>query len=281
MFKKKKYSLKEYHDLGKKLKERLELETEIVSMKFIKSVSEIPNGFIRPLKDLGKKMTICMAMSDARREGKNTAITADDNPCTPVSFAHGWVKGVSIWAFLKSQEENQWQKNAFATLRGISKLSKLGGFMAQYPLNRMLGHKGVIVAPLSNTPFIPDTVLIYGYPEQITHVAHSLSFEGKYVPKAVLTGYGDSCFNAGLIPLKSKKPIFVLLGSGDRSLGRVEKYEVAMGMPGSMIFYVNDNLFKSGGENNFKHQLENPIPLDQIDESMLPGWTNVRNLIKN
>ncbi len=258
---------------------RLALETDIVAFRFIKDISEIPDEFIRPLKDLNIKMTICMAMTDARREGKHIAITADDTPCVPGAVIHGWTKGVSMLALLKSQEENEWVKNKWSMNRGMLKRYKLGGLAAHYPFNKLLGHKGVLVSPLSKTPFIPDTCLIYGYPEQIMHVSHSLSFEGKYVPRAILAGHGESCYVGGLIPLKSGMPNFVLLGMGDRAIQCVEKYEVAMGMPAALTFYTDENLFKSGGAHNLKHYLENPPDKKNINESMLPGWNNVRKLI--
>lgn len=112
----KKYSIKEYQNIAKSLIDRLELETDIVAMKFIKNKNEIPADFIRPVRDLNKKMTIC----------------------------------------------------------------------------KFLGHKGVMSAPLSKTRFIPDTCVVYGYPEQIVHVSHSYSFDGKYVPRAVLAGHAES-----------------------------------------------------------------------------------------
>jgi uncharacterized protein (DUF169 family) len=218
-----------------------------------------------------------MAMAEARREGKNVAITADDNPCAPISVAQGWVK-VPMIATIRSQTVNKWQKNLLSVIRVNNQRYRLGGVMAQWPFSRLLGHRGFIVSPLSGTPFIPDTVVIYGYPEQLTHVSHSLSWEGKHVPRAVMTGFGDSCWGAGLFPLKSKNPVFVLLGMGDRAMARAKKYEVAVGMPGSLVFYLDDNLFKSGGEHNLKHYLENPPA--EIHEDILPGWRAVRNLIK-
>jgi uncharacterized protein (DUF169 family) len=268
-----KYSISDYQAIAQSLMNRLELETDIAAMKFIRDPSEISDKFIRPLKDLNKKMTICMAIAEARRDGKNIAITPDDNPCTPSSVIHGWVKGVSILTLLKSQEKNEWVKNKLAMLRGTLARYKLGGLTAHYPLNKFLGHKGVLVAPLSKTPFIPDTAILFGYPEQITHVAHSLSFEGNHVPRAILAGHGESCYAAGLIPKKSKKPNFVLLGMGDRALRNVQKYEVAIGMPANLCFYTDLYLYKSGGPHNLKHYLDNPVLIP--NESLLPGWTNV------
>jgi uncharacterized protein (DUF169 family) len=271
-----KYTIKDYQDVGKRLKERLDLETEVVAIKFIKNVSEIPDGFLRPLKDTGKKMTLCMAMTAARREGKNVSITVDDNPCIPVSVAQGW-SWVSPIALILSQVENKWQKNALGMIRVNNARLRIGGIMAQLPFSQLLGHKGFLVSPLSGTPFIPDTVVIYGYPEQLTHVAQSLSWEGKYVPRGVETGFGDSCWAAGFMPMKSKKPVFTLLGMGDRGVARAKKYEAAIGIPGKLVFYLNGNLFKAGGEHNLKHYIENP-PV-KIDENMLPGWQNVRKLL--
>ena len=275
----KKHLIEDYQSIAQTLKERLVLETGIVALKFIKKKTEIPEGFSRPLKDRGRKMTICMAMAEARYEGAKLAVCADDNPCTPVSVVHGWVK-IPMWSLIKSQVENMWQKNALSMMRGHNSRFKLGGFAAQYPFSRILGHRGVLVSPLSDTPFVPDTVVIYGYPEQMTHIAHALGYEGRYVPRAVLTGFAESCYAAGLIPMKSKKPTFVLLGMGERSVGRAKKYEAAIGMPGWMTFIIDRDLFKAGGEHNLKTNLENPISPDQVDESLLPGWANVRNLIQ-
>lgn len=278
LFKKTLHSIAEFQSAGNVLRKQIGLETEIVALKYIREISEIPEGYMRPVKDLNQKMTICMAMAGARKEHAKWAITSDDNPCTPISVVHGWARA-PFWALIKSQVDNKWQKNAASVIRINTKRKKLGGLLAQYPFNRFLKHKGALISPLSKTDFIPDTVVIYGNPEQMLHVTHAFSFEGKYIPKAILAGYGESCFVAGLIPLKSKQPIFTLLGMGDRTLGRAKSYEVAMGMPGALVFYIVENLFKSGGEYNLKSSLENPIPLDQLDESILPGWTAIRKCI--
>jgi uncharacterized protein (DUF169 family) len=277
---KKQHTVEEYQHTGEIIKERLGLTYDVAATKYIKDISEIPEGFIRPLKDRGQKMTICMAMAEARREGRKMAITVDDNPCTPMSVAQGWTK-VSTLALLKSQQMNQWQKNILSTFREGVKRLWLGGWMAQTPFNRLLGHKGVLFAPLSKTPFIPDTVVVNCDPIQMTHVIQSLGFEGKHVPRAVLTGFGESCYLAGLIPMKSKKPVFALPGQGDRLYGCSDKNDLIMGMPGPMIFYLNTFLFKSGGDDyNLKNLLENPEPLEDLDESSRRGWAYIRKLIK-
>ncbi|MGC8491680.1 MAG: DUF169 domain-containing protein [Syntrophobacteraceae bacterium] len=270
------YEVKDYQSIGKKVKEKLQLETEIVSVKFIRDISEIPEGFLRPLKDTGKKMTCCRGMDAARKNGMNVAITADDNPCV-VNIGHGWAK-VSFIKIIKSQTMNKWQNNFLSVIRVNNARMRLRGIMANWPWSRFLGHRGFLLSPLSHTPFIPDSVVVYGYPEQMAHMCHAFSVEGKHIPRAALTGFGDACWGATLFPLKSGNPVFVLLGLGDRAFGGANKYEVGMGMPGSMIFYMDKHLHKAGGEHNLLEYLKNP-PVD-VDEDTLPGWRLVRDHMK-
>ena len=71
--------IEDYRKIGKRLKERLELETEIVAVKFVKNLSEFPEEFIQPLKDTGKPMTLCMAMAASRYGKQKMAMSAHDN----------------------------------------------------------------------------------------------------------------------------------------------------------------------------------------------------------
>jgi uncharacterized protein (DUF169 family) len=74
-----KYRIEDYQEIGKKLQERIGLETEIVAVKFVKDISEFQEGFIRPLRDTGNPMTLCMAMAASRYEKKKMAMSAHDN----------------------------------------------------------------------------------------------------------------------------------------------------------------------------------------------------------
>jgi uncharacterized protein (DUF169 family) len=273
-----KYQVEDYRAAGRSVKEKLELETEPVAIKFIKNLSEIPDDFIRPVRDTGKMWALCQGIDAARREGKYVALTAEDNPCTPATVGHGWVK-VSILDFLKSQTTNKWQKNLLSVLKHNHARMRMGGFMANWPWSRLLGRKGMMVAPLSKTPFIPDTVQVYGYPLQMMHASHAFCYEGKYVPKASINGFGEACFAAGSFPSISKKPIFVLLGGGDRAFGGTKKYETAIGMPGFLVFYLDEYLYKTGGDDfDLKELCTNPLAEVTVDS--FPGWRDVYEVMK-
>jgi hypothetical protein len=118
------YKVDDYRDIARRLKERLELETDMVAIRFIKDVSEIPEGFVRPLRDTGKKMTLCMAIGSARREGIKYAMTAYDNPCV-INAAQGWTK-TPLRTLVKSQVDNHWQKDFLSMLRVNTQRLRMG-----------------------------------------------------------------------------------------------------------------------------------------------------------
>jgi uncharacterized protein (DUF169 family) len=138
-----------------------------------------------------------------------------------------------------------------------------------------------MTAPLSETPFIPDTVVIYCIPGQMVFIANAFCYESKYIPRSIHTGFGESCFAAALLPLKLKKPVAVNLGAGERAFARVKKVEEAIGMPASLAFYLDEYLHKPGVKNNgfnLAEVIKNPPVV--VDEDTLPGWRDIKNMMK-
>ena len=277
------YQIKDYQAAGRSIMKKLELKTEVVAVKHIKSESEIPDDFIRPLRDTGHPMTLCMAMTAARFDKKKIAMTAMDNACTPVTFAKGWAK-VSIIPFIKSQVKNDWNKDTLSVLRRFFSYRELGLGVAKamWPLNKIfMRHRGMITAPLSETPFIPETVVIYGTPKQMLFIENAFCYESKHIPISSHTGYGGSCFSAAYLPLAVKKPITANLGLGDRAFTRVKDDELVIGMLAHVAFDLDKYLFKPGEKDNGltarallarSHEL--------VDEDTLPGWRDIRSIMK-
>jgi hypothetical protein len=73
-----------------------------------------------------------------------------------------------------------------------------------------------------------------------------------------------------LIPYLTKIPQIVLPGSGGRALAAIETHEIAIGMPAELIFYVNENLFKSGGFLNLGFPAKRLLP--DLGEEITPGF---------
>jgi hypothetical protein len=59
---------------------------------------------------------------------------------------------------------------------------------------------------------------------------------------------------------------------GDRALSGTTENEIAIGTPGHLVFYVLDNLFKSGGHLNIGQSVRTMLP-NNITERMTPGYS--------
>ncbi|MHA1425757.1 MAG: DUF169 domain-containing protein [Candidatus Helarchaeota archaeon] len=242
--------LAEFREKGKELYNKLRLLTFPVALKFFKDLSEVPEQAQQPSKSMGQQITLCQSFTMARRWGAHLAMTVEDNLCYTSSLVHQWEEiSVPVKDIITSQVKSGYHKDLNAELAVQAAFAE---FASKKAFEKIKDHKGFVVSPLTRTVIIPDVILLYGDPAQITHTVHALSYEGKYLVQSAFIGYGESCLKGVLLPYISKKPQVVLPGTGDRTLGFTKEEEMAIGFPGKLLFYIVDNLFKSGGSFNMR-----------------------------
>jgi len=262
--------IQEYKKAGEDLYHRLHLSTYPIAIKYIKSAEEIPEGVMRP-STFGKKMALCQAFTYARRWGTSVAMTSEDNFCTPSTGFHRW-EDIAIEDLIESQARQGWHKDIEAEKKRIEAAFELLG---DYDIERLREYCGFICSPLTETGFIPDSVLVYGDGFQLTHIIHALSYEFKHVPNSSFEGFGESCMKGDLIPFITQRPQIVIPGMGDRSFAGISEHEIGIGMPSSLLFYVMDNLFKTGGKMNMGYPMKFMINMD-LNENLTPGFKFIR-----
>jgi len=266
-------TLDEYRQAGKALYDSLHLDTMPVAVTYIKYLSEIPEKVMMP-SDFGEEASLCQAFTYARRWGWRVAMTGDDNFCVPSSATHGWVD-VSAEDILESQVRQGWHCDVEAEKRVREATRE---FIGEDNLQKTKEHIGFVVAPLPKATLIPDSVLVYGNGQQITHIIHALVWEGKNFPTSSFTGFGESCFKGALLPFLTGMPQIVIPGTGDRAFSGVFDYEIAIGMPASLIFEVNANMFKTGGRQNMGQPVKTLLPRG-IKSKLTPGFAFLREKI--
>ncbi|MFO7797391.1 MAG: DUF169 domain-containing protein [Promethearchaeati archaeon] len=266
-------NLEEFQKAGQELYDELHFQSYPIGIKYIKDESEIPKEAIQPSKR-DKRMSICQAFYMSRRFGNNYAITAADNFCTPSTVAHGWVK-ISEEEFIESQVRQGWHKDEKAEIRRAKKL-----YSSNFKNIMELGYCGLISYPLHKSPLIPDTILVFGNGAQITHIIHALCFEHKkkYSINSSFEGFGESCGKGSLMPFLTRKAQIVIPGSGDRSFAGIQDHEIGIGMPADHIFYILQNLFKTGGRQGLGFPIKSMIPLN-LTENLTPGFKYMKELI--
>jgi len=263
----------DYQKAGQEIYDKIHLATYPLAIKYYKEKSEIPRNVTRP-GAMGKKMSICQTFTMARKFNHSYSISAEDNFCTPSSVGHGWVP-ITKEEFIESQVRQGWHKDEQAEKRRAEKI-----YMKNYKNIIELGYRGVIASPLPKTVVVPDTILIFGNGAQITHIIHALNYEHKrkYAVRSSFEGFGESCGKGGLMPFITRKTQIVIPGSGDRSFAGIQDHEIGIGMPGEHIFYVLQNLFKTGGKQGLGFPIRSMIPMN-LTENLTPGFKYMREVI--
>jgi uncharacterized protein (DUF169 family) len=267
------HELAEYKKAGTELYEKLHLSTYPVAVKYIQDYAEIPAKAIRPSQS-GQKWSLCQAFTYARRWGWTSAMTADDNFCTPATASHRWVE-VTDEEMLQSQLFQAWHKDREAELKRFKHgLDQIG----PENLAQLKKYKGFACAPLHQTPVVPDSVLVFGNGENLTHVIQAITYDGENYPLSSFEGFGETCIKGGLLPFIKGVPQVVLPGMGDRTFSGIYDYEIAIGIPAGLLFTAVEYLFKSGGRLNLGNPVKTLLPTG-ITESITPGFKYMRQKI--
>lgn len=263
-------SIDEFQNYGEDLFHKLHLSTYPVAVKYIRSKDEIPDSAMLP-SARGKKMSLCQAFAQSRRLGITVAMTSDDNFCTPSSVLHRWVD-LTMQDLAESQVRQRWHRDADVEEKRMRKFREtLGDDYIDNPGQ----YVGFVCSPIHKTAFVPDSVLIYCDGVQLTHIIHALSYENVYDPVSSFDGFLESCVKGGLIPFVTQRPQVVIPGTGDRIFAGLSEHELGIGLPAFLLFYVVDNLFKTGKRLNMGFPLRTAIPMD-LNERLTPGFKYLR-----
>jgi uncharacterized protein (DUF169 family) len=264
--------------LGNDLYHRLHLPTFPVSITYIKTEKEIPEGAIRP-SAMGQKWSLCQAIAYSRRHGWHVAMTADDNFCVPASAFHKWVD-VSDEDLIESQVRQGWHKDRAAEQNRYNFYKGLfAGQNGEHTLKKMKEHIGFVSSPLSQAQMEPHTVIVYGDGTHITHIIQALCYDYTMPVLSTFEGFGETCFKGGLAPFITGRPQVVIPGMGDRAFAGITPEELAIGIPASQMELVMQNLFKSGGELNIGQPVKTLLPMG-LTESITPGFAFLKEKIK-
>ena len=268
-------TLKEFQKAGQEIYDKVHLGSMPVAIKFVKNASEFEDLKVMRPSAMGEEWAMCQGFTYARRWGWNVAMTGEDSFCLPGAGSLGWLD-ITEEEMYESQIRQGWHKSPEAERRIFAFDKKLTG---EGGLKKKGEYKGFVVSPLPKSIIEPDTVLIYGNGEQITHLIQAIVYDGRNFPVSGHWGFGESCFKGGLLPFLNQIPEVVIPGTGDRTFSGVFDYEIAIGIPASLILEVNENLFKTGGRLNMGMPIKTLISRG-IKAKLTPGFDYLRKTIE-
>lgn len=149
-------TLKELQSFGEELKKLLFLRTSPLAVGVIRKEEDLPEGAIRPMRDLGAHLALCQAFAMSRREKATIVMTKEDHWCWAPIIAFGLVEPPAF--FLEGKTAHPFM------VADLDAAKELAGTEPRLPHTEYVA---IASAPLESTGFEPDVVLIYGNASQM------------------------------------------------------------------------------------------------------------------
>ena len=108
------------HEYGEELQRRLRLKTFPLAIKMLEREEDIPEGAVRPKKDLGYHVLACQGFAMSRREGKTVAMLKEDMWCSESVIGFGLA------------EAPQYFLDGYSRFPETNNKQEAGGFLAHY-----------------------------------------------------------------------------------------------------------------------------------------------------
>lgn len=204
----------------------LRVKTHPLSLKYINSSAEIPEGIMRP-STFKVKMALCQINTIARRWNMGLAVTPEDVNCAAALLAFGWG---NLGELDREEELTDFMVSAGYIVDKEKAKSSLETQLF-FSGEKRFDSKGLIVAPIDAGVIAePDVILIYGNPAQMARLVQSMIYvEGGVIESRAHLGL--SCIGEMIEPVVSGKAIYIIPGRGERQLGMAADDEMAFALP--------------------------------------------------
>jgi uncharacterized protein (DUF169 family) len=236
----------DYAQISEAVRDVSRLKTLPLAVKFMKSGEVFPDKTRQPVRDLGKRITICQAVSMARLYGWTIGITKEDLICVPAMIAFGFSGAEDIGSTLKELFcEVGFHPEAGAAEDEADSMCTLD--KNEYP--------AVLMAPLFKGLFEPDTVVFYGNPAQIMRLSQAVVYA---CGKRIAGSFGGKveCTEYLVAPFKTAAARIAIPGLGDRIFSATQDDELALSIPGELLLPMYRSLNVVGKKIGLRY----PVP---------------------
>ncbi len=223
----------------------LRLRTLPVAVKFLKDEGDLPEKAKRPATALGKRITICQAVTMARVYGWTMGVTKKDLICVPAMITFGMTASshsrVSLGKLFCDVSFHENRESAEKETAAMSFLEK-----GEYP--------ALALSPLSKGLYEPDTVAVYGNPAQVTRMIQAWVHQHGERVTGNLGGKVE-CSEYLIAPYKQAAARVAVPGAGDRIFSMTQDDEMVFALPGNGLESLVQGLKESGKKIGAKYPI--------------------------
>jgi uncharacterized protein (DUF169 family) len=248
---------------GSDLLNMLVLRTYPIAIKMLKDESEIPQGAVRPKKDLGKHYSACQAFGIVRRRGTTLAMFIEDHWCFEPIIGYGLVEppedfleGAGSDFFIQDKEGAKERNNSIPIL----------------PYGK---YAGMVLGPLHKANFVPDLTVIYCNATQLRHMLFAMMLKNGYRVASTLDPLW-SCVYSVVPSLLTGECEVTVPDPGEFERGGVDDCEMMLSIPeGRMeeLMYGVYHYDKVGmGYRSFGHAIEGDFEQPPFYKKYFKMW---------
>ncbi len=224
-----------------------------VAVKMLEDLKDVPGKTRFPLKDFGKRFSLCQAWNMCRRFGWAICCTPEDMQCSLGSVAMGFGEPIDFYS-------------SGLLCEGMYTGTAEAGKKTEAETDKFTTDKyaGVLFAPLARAAFEPDVLVIYGNSAQIMRLVHGALYGKGGRITSSFSGRLD-CADLIVTPMATGKPQVILPCYGDRIFGQTQDNEMAFSAPWSWMEEI-----VAGLEGTHKGGVRYPIPNFMNYEAIFP-----------
>jgi uncharacterized protein (DUF169 family) len=226
----------ELQDMAEFLSHNMRLRTLPVAVGFLKDKSGFPDKTRQPSVAMGKRVTVCQAVTMARVYGWTVGLAAEDLICVPAMIVFG---------FGRTSEPEEALAGLFCEIDFAE--SREGAARELQSMARLERdeYKAIVLSPLQKGLYNPDTVVVHGNPAQMARLIQALTYR---LDRRITGNFGGKveCSEYLIAPFKTGEPRVSIPGNGDRIFSMTQDDEMALSLPGGILPHLIQGLKESG-----------------------------------
>jgi uncharacterized protein (DUF169 family) len=242
--------------LSEFLMSTLRLKTFPIAVNFLESKDTFPEKTRRPSRVLGKRVTVCQAVTMARLYGWTVGLCKEDVICVPAAISFG---------FSDAQDPEDVMAKLYCDVGFFEGEQASGRAASQMKFLRKGEYEALVLAPLGKGLFEPDTVLIYGNPAQMMRIVQGWLYREGGRLQGTFGGRVE-CSEYLITPFRTRSARVVIPGLGDRIFSMTQDDEMVFALPGSGLKQLEEGLTAAGVKLGARY----PVPFYQNFEPEFP-----------
>lgn len=233
---------------GKELERKFALRTSPIAVKMLETEDDIPEGAIRPSRDMGNRIAQCQAFALSRRENKTIVMLKEDNNCFAPLIAYGHVD---------KPDDPEYQL-----------------FMG-FPTFEREKYIGIVSAPLKTATFEPDVVILYSNTAQMRGLIMFLHFTQKE-DELQYHFFPPVCSYLMVPVINNQKYMVALPDPGEHMRALSGEDEIIVSIPASKMDDIIKGQKKSEefmqGYRDVNYMMNYNFPLPPLYQDLFKRW---------